>query len=45
MIRQTEHGLKSEKREIRKRPRMKVAGASLRKRSNFAGLAAARKKK
>lgn len=45
MFRQTEHGLKAEKREKRKRPRMKISGASLRHRSKFAGLSVAKKKK
>lgn len=34
----TEHNLKAEKRDIKKRQRMRVHGASLRKPSKFAGL-------
>jgi hypothetical protein len=45
MPRQTEHNLRAERREVRKRPRMKVAGAALKRVSKFAGLKAAKKKK
>lgn len=34
-----DHNLKAEKREIKKRPRMKMTGASLRRGSRHAGLA------
>jgi len=44
MARQTEHNLKAERREKRNRPRMKVSGSSLKRRSSFAGLKAAKKK-
>jgi hypothetical protein len=44
MPRQTEHNLKSERREIKKRPRMKVSGASLKRPSAFSGLKVAKKK-
>jgi hypothetical protein len=44
MRKKVEFGLKAEKREIKKRPRMKMAGASLRKASKFAGLKIAKKK-
>ena len=39
-----EFGLKAEKREIKKRPRMKVSGASLKRPSKFAGLKITKKK-
>jgi hypothetical protein len=45
MRKKTEFGLKAEKRAIKKRPRMKVHGASLKKPSKHAGLAIIRKKK
>ncbi len=35
---------KAEKREIKKRPRMKVSGASLKRASKFAGLKLVKKK-
>jgi hypothetical protein len=44
MLGQTEHNLKAERREKRKKPRMKVSGASLKRASKFAGLKLARKK-
>lgn len=44
MKKQTEHNLKAERREVKKRPRMRVHGASLRKLSKFAGLKIAKKK-
>jgi hypothetical protein len=44
MPRQTEHNLKSERREIRKRPRMKVSGASLKRPQKHAGLKIAKRK-
>ena len=40
----TQHNLKAERREIKKRPRMKVHGASLRKPQKFAGFKIAKKK-
>ena len=40
----TEHNLKAERREIKKRPRMKVSGAALRKPSKFAAFKIAKKK-
>jgi len=45
MKKRTEHGLKSELREIKKRPRMKVSGAALKRPSKFAGLSIIKKKR
>lgn len=39
MRKKLEHGLKAEKRELKKRPRMKMFGASLRKPSKHSGMA------
>jgi hypothetical protein len=39
-----EHNLKAERREVKKRPRMKVSGASLKRPSKYAGLKIAKKK-
>jgi len=44
MKKTTEHNLKAEKREIKKRPRMRVHGAALKRPSKFAGLKIAKKK-
>ncbi|MBX4187412.1 MAG: hypothetical protein KW802_04155 [Candidatus Doudnabacteria bacterium] len=38
MATKTEHGLKAERREVKKRPRMKVSGASLKQPSKYSGL-------
>jgi len=40
----TEHNLKAERREVKKRPRMKVHGASLKRTSKYAGLKLAKRK-
>ena len=40
----TEHNLKAERRAIKKRPRMKVHGAHLKRPSKHAGMAIAKKK-
>jgi len=40
-----EHNLKAERREVKKRPRMKVSGASLKRPSKFAGLSIIKKKR
>jgi hypothetical protein len=45
MVRQTEHNLKAERRDVRKRPRMKVTGASLKRPQKHAALAATKKRK
>jgi len=37
MKKRTEHGLKAEKRQLKKRPRMRVHGAGLKKPSKYAG--------
>ncbi|OGE73730.1 MAG: hypothetical protein A3I07_03430 [Candidatus Doudnabacteria bacterium RIFCSPLOWO2_02_FULL_42_9] len=39
-----ENNLKAERREVKKRPRMKVHGASLKRPSKFAGLKIVKKK-
>jgi hypothetical protein len=39
-----EHNLRAEKREIKKRPRMRVRGAALKRPSRFAGLKIVKKK-
>ncbi|MBI2607273.1 MAG: hypothetical protein HYW51_00365 [Candidatus Doudnabacteria bacterium] len=39
MKKRTEHNLKAEKREIKKRPRMRLSGASLKRPSKFSGMA------
>ncbi len=39
-----DHNLKAERREVKKRPRMKVHGAALKRPSKFAGLKLAKKK-
>lgn len=44
MRKKLEFGLKAEKRELKKRPRMRVHGASLKRPSKFAGLKLAKKK-
>ncbi|HEX9502761.1 MAG TPA: hypothetical protein VF974_00355 [Patescibacteria group bacterium] len=44
MPKKTEHNLKAERREIKKRPRMKISGASLKHPSKFAGLKIVKKK-
>jgi len=44
MKKQTEHKLKAERRDIKKRPRMKVHGAALKQPSKFSGLAIIKKK-
>jgi hypothetical protein len=38
MKKKLELGLKAEKRELKKRPRMKMSGASLRRPSKYSGL-------
>lgn len=45
MKKRIEFGLKAEKREIKKRPRMKVHGASLKRPSKYAAKAIIRKVK
>jgi hypothetical protein len=40
----TQHNLKAEKREIKKRPRMPVHGAALKRPSKFSGLKIAKRK-
>ncbi|MDP4000718.1 MAG: hypothetical protein Q8P83_00535 [bacterium] len=45
MKKRIEHNLKAEKRELKKRPRMRVTGASLKKTSKFAGLSIIKKSK
>jgi hypothetical protein len=45
MKKQTEHGLKAEKRALKNRPRMKVHGVSLKRPSKYAGLGIIKKKK
>lgn len=42
MKKRFEHGLKAEKRELKKRPRMRVHGQSLRRPSKRAGFAIAK---
>jgi hypothetical protein len=39
------HATRAERRELRKRPRMRVSGASLRKPNKFAGMKLAAKKR
>jgi hypothetical protein len=41
----TNHNLKAERREVKKRPRMRVHGASLKRPSKHAGLAIIKKKR
>lgn len=45
MKKRIEYGLKAEKREVKKRPRMKVHGAALKRASKFAAKAIVKKKK
>jgi hypothetical protein len=45
MRKKLEHNLKAEKREQKKRPRMKVHGQSLKRPSKFAGLSAIKSQK
>ncbi|MBI4049256.1 MAG: hypothetical protein HY395_00340 [Candidatus Doudnabacteria bacterium] len=45
MRKKLEHNLRAEKRELKKRPRMKVHGASLKRPSKFSGMALAKIKK
>jgi len=44
MKKHLENNLKAERRDIRKRPRMKISGASLKKRNKFSALKAAKKR-
>jgi len=45
MKKSTDHNLKAERRDIKKRPRMRVHGAALKRPSKHAGLAIVSKKK
>ncbi len=44
MRKKLEYGLKSEKRELKKRPRMRIHGVALKRPSKFAGLKIAKKR-